>query len=162
MQAKRRSDKLLTNLWDLKSLKTFKGYTMDTNSIMMMLQDKLPKDPASVMALREKLDKTSEAKKDELMKNLPFLNLKSPALVFWVGSFLFGAFGVGRFMIGDKLHGGLRLGLCVIYFISAFAAMGVITQGLGSWLLIWTIVDLFFIGKKTRKKNLDKILQAIG
>ena len=134
---------------------------MDTASIMMMLQDKLPKDPASVTALREKLDKTSEAKKDELMKNLPFLNLKSPALVFWVGSFLFGAFGVGRFMIGDKLHGGLRLGLCVIYFISAFAAMGVITQGLGSWLLIWTIVDLFFIGKKTRKKNLDKILQAL-
>lgn len=135
---------------------------MDTASIMMMLQDKLPKDPASVMALREKLDKTSEAKKDELMKNLPFLNLKSPALVFWVGAFLFGWIGLGRFMVGDKLHGGLRLGLCVIYFISAFAAMGVITQGLGSWLLIWTIVDLFFIGKKTRKKNLDKILQAIG
>ena len=134
---------------------------MDTNSIMMMLQDKLPKDPTSVIALREKLDKTSEAKKDELMKNLPLLNLKSPALVFWVGSFLLGGLGVGRFMIGDKLHGGLRLGLCVLYFISAFAAMGAITQGLGSWLLIWSIADLFFIGKKTRKKNLDKIMQAL-
>lgn len=134
---------------------------MDTASIMMMLQDKLPKDPASVTALRENLDKTSEAKKDELMKNLPFLNLKSPALVFWVGAFCFGGLGVGRFMIGDKLHGGLRLGLCVLCFISDFAAMGVVTQGLGSWLLIWTIADLFFIGKKTRKKNLDKILQAL-
>lgn len=134
---------------------------MDTASIMMMLQDKLPKDPASVTALREKLDKTSEAKKDELMKNLPFLNLKSPALVFWVGAFLFGWIGLGRFMIGDKLHGGLRLGMLILCIIVDIAGMSVIAQGLGSWFLIWQIVDLFFIGKKTRKKNLDKILQAL-
>lgn len=137
------------------------GETMDTASIMMMLQDKLPKDPASVTALREKLDKTSEAKKDELMKNLPFLNLKSPALVFWVGAFLFGWIGLGRFMIGDKLHGGLRLGMLILCIIVDIAGMSVIAQGLGSWFLIWQIVDLFFIGKKTRKKNLDKILQAL-
>ena len=135
---------------------------MDTTSIMTILQDKLPKDPASVMALREKLDKTSEAKKDELMKNLPFLNLKSPALVFWVGAFLFGWIGLGRFMIGDKLHGGLRLGMLILCIIVDIAGMSVIARGLGSWFLIWQIVDLFFIGKKTRKKNLDKILQTIG
>lgn len=134
---------------------------MDTASIMMMLQDKLPKDPASLVALREKLDKTSVAKRDEFVKNLPFLNLKSPAFIFWVGAVLFGWIGLGRFMIGDKLHGGLRLGLFVVYLISAFAAMGVVTQGLGSWFIIWQIADLFFIGKKTRKNNLDKVMQAL-
>lgn len=135
---------------------------MDTNSIMMMLQDKLPKDSASVMALRDKLDKMSEAKKDELVKKLPMLNLKSPALVFWVGAFLFGGLGVGRFMIGDKLHGGLRLGLCILSIIAGIAEMGVVERGLTSWLGIWCLADLFFIGKTTRRKNLDKILQAIS
>lgn len=45
---------------------------MDTASIIMMLQDKLPKDPASVTALREKLDKTSEAKKGRVDEKLTF------------------------------------------------------------------------------------------
>ena len=141
---------------------------MDTNSIMMMLQDKLPKNPASVMALREKLDKTSEVKKDELMKNLPFLNLKSPALVFWVGSFLFGAFGVGRFMIGDKTIGAIRLGLAILFFVLyglAFGIQSTIVLGLAAFVriavLIWWVVDLFLTGKKLRKQNLDKIMQAL-
>ena len=141
---------------------------MDTNSIMMMLQDKLPKDPASAMALRDKLDKTSEAKKDELMKNLPMLQLKSPALVFWVGSFLFGAFGVGRFMIGDKTIGAIRLGLAILFFVLYGLAFGIqsnVVLGLAAVvrivILIWWVVDLFLTGKKLRKQNLDKIMQAL-
>lgn len=134
---------------------------MDTASIMAMLQDKLPKDQASLIPLREKLDNASEAKKDEFVKNLPFLNLKSPAFVFWVGSFLFGTCGVGRFMIGDKLLGGLRLGLVILSIITDIAGMSVVGQGLWSCAMIWWIVDLFLTGKKLRKQNLDKVIQSL-
>lgn len=100
-------------------------------------------------------------KKDEFVKNLPFLNLKSPAFVFWVGSFLFGNCGVGRFMIGDKLLGGLRLGLVILWIITDIAGMVVVAQGLGSCAMIWWIVDLFLTGKKLRKQNLDKVMQSL-
>lgn len=140
----------------------------DTNTIMMMVQDKLPKDMTSLSNLRDRLDKLSDAKREELMQKLPMLNLKSPALVFWVGSFLFGNFGVGRFMIGDTLLGGIRLGLFILYLMSGFFGFISVTAGItissiaviAMW--IWYIVDLFITGKKLRKKNLDKILLAIS
>lgn len=140
----------------------------DTNTIMMMVQDKLPKDMTSLSNLRDRLDKLSDAKREELMQKLPMLNLKSPALVFWVGSFLFGSLGVGRFMIGDTLLGGIRLGLFILYLTSGFFAFISVTAGItissiaviAMW--IWYIVDLFITGKKLRKKNLDKILLAIS
>ena len=141
---------------------------MDTNSILLMLQDKLPKDIQSQQLLREKLDNLNDAQRDELMLKLPSLNLTSPALVFWVGSFLFGNFGVGRFMIGDTLLGGIRLGIWIILtLIATFspdkAKIGVVVIAMlllfVMW--IWWIVDLFLTGKKLRKKNLNKILHAI-
>lgn len=140
----------------------------DTNTIMMLVQDKLPKDMTSLSNLRDRLDKLSDAKREELMQKLPTLNLKSPALVFWVGSLLFGNFGVGRFMIGDTLLGGIRLGLFILYLTSGFFAFISVTAGItiGSIAVIamwiWYIVDLFITGKKLRKKNLDKILLAIS
>ncbi|ECP8588904.1 hypothetical protein FU405_03835 [Campylobacter coli] len=63
------------------------------------------------------------------------IKLKSPALVFWVRTFLFGAFGVGRFMIGDWVLGLIRLGI--------------------------TIVAMFLVGKKLRKQNFEKIANII-
>ena len=143
---------------------------MDTNSIMMMLQDKLPKDPASVMALREKLDKMSETKKDEFIQILPTLKLKSPALVFWVGAFLFGGLGVARFMIGDKQEGIMRLCLLLVIpiifgalaAITGVVAIAIIGSVSYTIAIVWAFVDLFLIFKATRRKNLDKILQAIG
>ena len=141
---------------------------MDTNSILLMLQDKLPKDIQSQQLLREKLDNLNDAQRDELVQKLPFLNLKNPVLVFWVGSFLFGHFGVGRFMIGDTLLGGIRLGIWIILtLIATFspdkAKIGVVVIAMlllfVMW--IWWIVDLFLTGKKLRKKNLNKILYAI-
>lgn len=140
----------------------------DTNTIMMMVQDKLPKDMISLSNLRDRLDKLSDAKREELVQKLPMLNLKSPALVFWVGSFLFGHLGVGRFMIGDTLLGGIRLGLFILYLMSGFFAFISVTAGITISSIavivmgIWWIVDLFITGKKLRKKNLDKILQAIS
>lgn len=140
----------------------------DTSTIMMMVQDKLPKDMVSLSNLRDKLDKLSDAKREELVQKLPMLKLKSPALVFWVGSLLFGNFGVGRFMIGDTLLGGIRLGLFILYLMSGFFGLINVTAGIvisataltAMW--IWYIVDLFITGKKLRKKNLDKILLAIS
>lgn len=146
------------------------GDIMDTNSIMLMLMDKLPSnDPIGTKTLQEKLDKLSDAKRDDFVRNLPFLKLKSPALVFWVGSFLFGHLGVGRFMIGDTLLGGIRLALSVLYCFcgivgningSGFFATIVVITLIAIW--VWWVVDLFITGKKLRKKNLEKILQAIS
>ena len=136
---------------------------MDTNSILLMLQDKLPKDIQSQQLLREKLDNLNDAQRDELVQKLPFLNLKNPVLVFWVGSFLFGHFGVGRFMIGDTLLGGIRLGIYIILMIMGaldkkYSVIAILLL-LVVW--VWWIVDLFLTGKKLRKKNLNKILHAI-
>lgn len=146
---------------------------MDTNSILLMVQDKLPKDIQSQQLLRDKLDKLNDIQRDELVQKLPLLKLKSPSLVFWVGSFLFGGFGVGRFMIGDMLLGGLRLGLWIVYVVlSTIGTVDMIESGqIGATYVIslvlaiasfvWWIVDLFLTGKKLRANNLNKILQAI-
>lgn len=90
---------------------------MDANLILMMVQDKLPKDPMSVMNLRDRLGKMSDAKRDELARQLPILGLKNPTLVFWVGSFLFGYFGVGRFYKGDIGRGLLYILCFVVVFV---------------------------------------------
>ncbi|HEG6464956.1 TPA: hypothetical protein SE638_001579 [Campylobacter jejuni] len=52
-----------------------------------------------------------------MLNQLPMLKLKSPTLVFWVGTFLFGPFGVGRFMIGDMVLGFVRLAFVIIPII---------------------------------------------
>lgn len=143
---------------------------MDTNSIMMMVQDKLPKNPAEQMALRDKLDKMSEAKKDELVQKLPTLKLKSPAFVFWVGAFLFGQFAVARFMIGDKREGIIRL--CLAVFIPILIVLLAMATGVEDIMIVasisyaiawlWAFIDLFYIFRDTRRSNISKILQAIG
>ena len=71
---------------------------MNANSIVLMLQDKLPKNFALLKMLEDKLASLDEKKLNELAQKLPSLNLKSPAIVFWVGSFIFGALGVKHFM----------------------------------------------------------------
>ena len=93
--------------------------------------------------------------------------------MFWVGSFLFGGFGVGRFMIGDMLLGGLRLGLWVVYVVLStigtvdmvesreLSITYIISLVLAIVMFVWWIVDLFLTGKKLRANNLNKILQAI-
>ncbi|WP_407927903.1 hypothetical protein [Campylobacter molothri] len=128
---------------------------MDFNNVLFSVQDKLPKDGISAMTLKEKFESLSEAKQQEVVSNIPMLGLKSPALVFWVGTFLFGAFGVGRFMIGDKVLGFMRLGLFLsfIIFIILSATISPIFAFLCIFsyvaIPIWQIVDMFLVGKKT-------------
>ncbi len=135
--------------------------------IMTSLQDKLPKDLDSMQIFKEKLDKLDDKQKDDMFAKISMLNLKSPKLVFWVGSFLFGNIGVGRFMIGDTLLGGIRLTLVALSIIFEIISDGTnpILHGLALWInlavWIWWIVDLFIVGKKLRKQNLEKIMQIL-
>jgi hypothetical protein len=55
---------------------------MNTNSIISLLQDKLPKDFALLKMLEDKLGALNEKRLDELAQKIPILNLKSPIFVF--------------------------------------------------------------------------------
>ena len=160
---------------------------MNANSIISLLQDKLPKDFALLKMLENRLGALDEKKLDELAQKIPTLNLKSPVFVFWVGSFIFGALGVNRFMTGQIWLGVLKLALFLahmIFFIIITSAMldtvanaatnedlqnairliGVnsfIVGILGIVITIWWFVDLFITGSAVRKQNLEKILKAI-
>ncbi|AVX44102.1 NINE protein [Campylobacter concisus] len=160
---------------------------MNANSIVLMLQDKLPKNFALLKMLEDKLASLDEKKLNELAQKLPSLNLKSPAIVFWVGSLIFGAFGVNRFMTGQIWLGVLKLALFLAHIIfiiiiagAAIDAIGTATTNqdvqnavviigansfiisiLGLVISIWWFVDLFITGKVVRSQNLEKILKAI-
>ncbi|MGX2984108.1 TM2 domain-containing protein [Helicobacter sp. 23-1048] len=114
---------------------------MDTNSIMMMLQDKLPKDIQSQQLLRDKLDKLNDTQRDELVQKLPLLNLKNPVVGLVLGLFLGGA-GADRFYKGN-----IGLGVVKLFTLG----------GLG----IWTIIDLFIVHKGIRKDNFEKVFLNI-
>ncbi|MCH5312968.1 MAG: hypothetical protein J1E28_01005 [Helicobacter sp.] len=141
---------------------------MDSNTLLMSVQDKLPKDSFELQGFKERLDRLDEKARDEFMAKIPLLKLKSPLLVFWVGSFLFGNFGVGRFMIGDMVLGGARLAITLLALIfSAIAQEGgsstaSVIGGLCVLVMwIWWIADLFLVGKKLRKTNLNTLLLAL-
>lgn len=141
---------------------------MDSNMILMSVQDKLPKDFLEQQQLKEKIDSLDEKSRDEFMAKIPMLGLKNPALVFWVGSFLFGNLGVGRFMIGDMVLGGIRLGILFLMFVllaiagdGESVALGAMVGVLYIAVLIWWIIDLFLVGKKLRKQNLNKLLSIL-
>lgn len=160
---------------------------MNANSIISLLQDKLPKDFTLLKMLENRLAALDEKRLDELAQKIPLLNLKSPIFVFWVGSLIFGAFGVNRFMTGQIWLGVLKLALFLAHIIfiiviagAAIDAIGAATTNqdvqnavviigansfiisiLGLVITIWWFVDLFIIGSAVRKQNLEKILKAI-
>ena len=88
---------------------------MNASSVIAMLQDKLPKNHAQLKTLEDKLNSFDETKINDLVSKIPQLNLKSPTIVFWVGSFIFGVFGVNRFMIGQTVLGLAKLALFILY-----------------------------------------------
>lgn len=133
---------------------------MDFNTVLMSIGDKLPRDGVASVTLKDKFEKLSEESQKNAITQLSVLNLKSPALVFWVGTFLLGALGVGRFMIGDMVLGFVHLVLTVlgivvgIFYESSMNDLNRLLT-LANW--IWWIVDMFLVGKKLRKKNYEKI-----
>ena len=159
---------------------------MNTSSVIAMLQDKLPKNHAQLKTLEDKLNSFDEAKINDLVSKIPQLNLKSPTIVFWVGSFIFGVLGVNRFMIGQTALGLAKLALFILYIVFIFLFAKVIIS-VDEWITpeeilyltdlaktyskiinifeiiitIWWVIDLFITGKSVRKQNLEKISKAI-
>lgn len=148
----------------LSYILNLKGEKMDANSILMSVNDKLPNnDPLAVDMLRQKLEKLNDTQKQNVMQQLSFAKLKSPAFVFWVGNFLFGSFGVARFMIGDTILGIVKLAIVILGMIGAIF-MGENSPVTGFSIAvanIWWIIDLFLVGPKLRRKNLAKINSII-
>ncbi|WP_096021916.1 hypothetical protein [Campylobacter lanienae] len=128
---------------------------MDFNSVILIIQDKLPKDGVSSAILKDKFESLSQDKQKDFISKLSQIKLKSPAFVFWVGNFLLGSFGVARFMIGDMMLGFIRLGLVIL---DIFIELSFNNASILLVIWIWWVVDLFLVGKKLRKQNLEKII----
>lgn len=159
---------------------------MNASSVIAMLQDKLPKNHAQLKTLEDKLNSFDETKINNLVSKIPQLNLKSPTIVFWVDSFIFGVLGVNRFMIGQTALGLAKLALFILYIVFIFLFAKVIIS-VDEWItpeeilhlmdlaktyskiinifeiiiIIWWVIDLFITGKSVRKQNLEKISKAI-
>lgn len=128
---------------------------MDFNSVILIIQDKLPKDGVSSAILKDKFESLSQDKQKDFISKLSQIKFKSPAFVFWVGNFLLGSFGVARFMIGDMMLGFIRLGLVIL---DIFIELSFNNASILLVIWIWWVVDLFLVGKKLRKQNLEKII----
>ena len=160
---------------------------MNASSVITMLQDKLPKNHAQLKTLEDKLNSFDETKINDLVSKIPQLNLKSPTIVFWVGSFVFGVLGVNRFMIGQTALGlAAKLALFILYIVFIFLFSKVIIS-VDEWItpeemlylmdlaktyskiinifeiiiIIWWVIYLFITDKSVRKQNLEKISKAI-
>lgn len=131
---------------------------MDFNSVLLIIQNKLPKDGVSSAILKDKFESLSQDKQKDFISKLSQIKLKSPAFVFWVGNFLLGNLGVARFMIGDMILGFIRLGLVIL---DIFIELSFNNASILLVIWIWWIVDLFLVGKKLRKQNLEKTINLM-
>lgn len=116
---------------------------MDTNSILMSIQDKLPKDGMAVVNLREKLEKMSETERKNFSDKLLAIKLKNPntgiiCAMLYVDRFYLGSIGLGILIFALK-------------FITCMFGIGI----------IWWIIDIVNIGKKVRQYNYQQILQIL-
>lgn len=131
---------------------------MNVDDVMLAIQGKIPLDEESQAKMREIVYSMDNSQIYDFMEKLPALNLKNPALVFWVGSFMFGNLGVGRFMIGDTELGAIR---CVLFILGVSMGGSTIGEFCVSVSMVWWVIDLFIVGKKLRMQNLRKILNAM-
>ena len=96
--------------------------------------DKL--SPEYIPAIRERLENV-----DEDVAQLAFADCKGEILMM-VMAWLFGCYGVDRFMVGEVGLGVAKLLTC---------------GGCG----IWSLIDCFTVPSRTRKYNSEKILSRI-
>lgn len=155
---------------------------MDTNSIMIMLQDKLPKDAMSLASLRDKLDKLNNTQRDKFHQTMSFIKLKSPIVGLILG-LLFGGLGVDRFYKGNIGLGVLKIILLIVSYSLFFGGfLGVVANSLdetgevaagsvgmavvGGLMLflfaVWVVADFFFVYKGIKKDNLAKVTTALS
>ena len=141
---------------------------MDSNMLLMSLQDKLPNDQMKLHALKERLDKMDEQGRQDFLLKTNALGLCNPKMVFWVGAFLLGVWGVAWFMLKNMPLFIAKLSVWIVMAI--FYVIGILTLSkwaisLASFLefvvLVWWIVDLFIVGKRAREFNYQKIMQSL-
>lgn len=94
-------------------------------------------ETSSIPMIRAKLENLSE----ESFMMLQTIELKEPTILLII-SILLGSLGIDRFFIGDIGMGVLKL----------------LTVGLCG---ILTVIDWFLIMKRTKEKNLEKILAVL-
>lgn len=116
---------------------------MDTGSILVMLQDKLPKEETLIMDLKHKLDKLSSEEKNEFINQFLLLNLKNPNIGL-VLSIALGSLAVDRFYVGD-------IGLGILKLILSLFFVGI----------VWVIIDWFKISGRIKKDNYSKIAMIL-
>ncbi len=111
---------------------------MSTEQIDKIIKENYSKiDPESEDTIRQLL-----VGADEALTQTAFANLKNPTTVLLVSIFL-GCLGIDRFMLGQKLQGVLKL---------------LTAGGCG----IWTIIDWFTTGERTRAYNTRNILAVFN
>lgn len=147
---------------------------MDTNSMLLMLSSKMPKDQTIQMQIREKLEKMSDSERKELSNKLAICGFKNPTTGILLSVFL-GGFGVDRFWVGDKLFGFIKLGGFLLYMIipwliikldienlvSAAVIAGIASVIIGFIYGIGCFVDMFFASKRTRNYNYKKLQELL-
>lgn len=142
--------------------------------IMLHLYDKIPNE--SITLVKEKLKKLDKVGLAKIVIGLPLLKLHNVQIVFWVGSVILGIFGVGRFMIGDRIIGAFKVSLLLIsYALLMISAVLTHLSGLAVISLclliagyvgligvaIWWGLDMFLIMPKAKRANLNKILHLL-
>lgn len=143
--------------------------------IMLHLYDKIPSEGFTLV--KEKLRKLDKVGLAKVVIGLPLVKLYNVQMVFWVGSVILGVFGVGRFMIGDRVIGACKVSLLLLSYallmISAVLAhlpeFGVIALSLLIagyvglvGVAVWWGLDMFLILPKAKRANLNKVLHLFN
>lgn len=147
---------------------------MVSSLIMLHLYDKIPSE--SIMLVKDKLKKLDKVGLAKIVIGLPLLKLYNVQIVFWIGSVILGIFGVGRFMIGDRVVGAFKVSLLLIsYALLMISAVLASLSGLAIISLclliagyigllgvaIWWGLDIFLIMPKAKRANLNKVLHLL-
>ena len=136
--------------------------------LLMSLQDKLPNDQMKLHALKERFDKMDEKGREDFLLKTNMLGLCNPKMVFWVGGFLLGFFGVAWFMLKNMPLFIAKFSIWAVMFLIGVIgtiADSVVLDKISDFLFIivfiWFVVDLFIVGKRARELNYQKIMQAL-
>ncbi|AKJ52869.1 TM2 domain-containing protein [Campylobacter lari] len=124
---------------------------MDANSVFLSLKDKTPSNKWS--ELQQKLSNASE----EALSQIALTPLKSNIVALVIGIF-FGWCGADRFYIGDKKIAFAKIALFVFIVVVVTVTQ---IDTLRLIITLYVLVDLYFVWKETKKRNLSKIYSIL-